>query len=1109
MVDRRRRLLAGPKLRRFQPAPRPDPFPFLDEESVPTEEDKRNALVKLSPNAGLSEEEADKYATTLKKYYEAEDAEALAQKKDNLKAQYRTPDGLLQITKNPVVRQEMDMSPDDDLVAKRALNRNFLATMYDKPNASPEELDALMREHSIKHWGINNPSQETFYTKTREDIAKTDEETKVYRSAAKAVATDVLGEELTNKRTSSSERFEKLAKANPKVITAQNRDQWYQTMVLMEDRIRHLSKNARFPAATILDLADKMTTGEPTEIDWNRGINALRNINPNDLKQALKIASIAGRELDPQGEMIETVVSNLAKRFGRDYTLRQGELADSKRALSEIQEKAKAGRLVIGEDAQGKPYYAMDGRPLPAWVTPVDPEKYAQHVKNLERETEGIRIIQTLQNFQEQVRDPVTPYFKGGLLGMAEGGVYDVAGFSKLLPLGLVRGPAGLMTMAKVIGDKHFLDLTYQNPDLNIRTASQMSSIMGLAESYGMKWKAEFLVGNYAIFKSMRTLSGTGKSLEAFKVFAKWNLVHQVEENLEELAQDTSSAVIQKLFADANPSTMKQESWNDLISDIATTRVQVAFAVAPLSLIGAGAATVRDLRNPMRDFMNPDALKSVGLSDEQVAEVMGAGGLEQAEKVFRKHYNTLTPDAVKAGFEYAAGLGEQGEVDAAMADPILPSIEPTILPDGTYKYNVIDADGKILSSHTDPDAAEMAWIRETERVNDEHAASMQDQANQQAVQQAEAEATARASDEGIEKEAEVKATAETVSPEGRLGTALTVDFEEHATPTEQESREVSQLQADVQSAGRGDVIILARPSDIQTTTGASTLGFVRAFEKATGKRVVFVASGTDQPLSFTGAVRRGDPNTIFLDAHGDRNVLALVGHEWSHTLEHTSPELHAEMIGRMKPLIVDWAKQEGILGQEVDAANITNEMVANIVGDAISNENFWNVMAQKNPSLFVRVRDAVLKFFNQFVGKIQKSEFGTEAFIKDVGQMRDVVADIMDRAGQGTEAGAAVEGVSFAPAAASSLRSANFKAWFKKSVVVDKYGNPMIVYHGTKGDFMVFRHSNDLGFHFGTVQAANERLEVTLGISGERDGNPATSLEGTSRRKELTLFPYI
>ena len=61
----------------------------------------------------------------------------------------------------------------------------------------------------------------------------------------------------------------------------------------------------------------------------------------------------------------------------------------------------------------------------------------------------------------------------------------------------------------------------------------------------------------------------------------------------------------------------------------------------------------------------------------------------------------------------------------------------------------------------------------------------------------------------------------------------------------------------------------------------------------------------------------------------------------------------------------------------------------------------------------------------------------------------------------------------------ADFKSPAFKAWFKKSKVVEPDGTPAVVYHGTNslGDFQVFRQNNDIGHHFGTAKAANDRLD--------------------------------
>lgn len=70
-----------------------------------------------------------------------------------------------------------------------------------------------------------------------------------------------------------------------------------------------------------------------------------------------------------------------------------------------------------------------------------------------------------------------------------------------------------------------------------------------------------------------------------------------------------------------------------------------------------------------------------------------------------------------------------------------------------------------------------------------------------------------------------------------------------------------------------------------------------------------------------------------------------------------------------------------------------------------------------------------------------------------------------------------------------------FRQWFGESKVVGEDGKPMVVYHGTFGDFDTFEQTKDIGYHFGTAKAARDRLRG-LGkkmASGTRPASGAAS----------------
>jgi hypothetical protein len=128
---------------------------------------------------------------------------------------------------------------------------------------------------------------------------------------------------------------------------------------------------------------------------------------------------------------------------------------------------------------------------------------------------------------------------------------------------------------------------------------------------------------------------------------------------------------------------------------------------------------------------------------------------------------------------------------------------------------------------------------------------------------------------------------------------------------------------------------------VETRYSKALKDTIAGFERVFGKEVMFLCSGTDRVLPFDGLVLPERPNTIFLDADGDANVAALLGHEWAHTLQITNPQLHREMTDAMRPLVIDWLTQEGLLKQEgYGEGQVTEELVSNIIGDAFARPEF-------------------------------------------------------------------------------------------------------------------------------------------------------------------------
>lgn len=82
-----------------------------------------------------------------------------------------------------------------------------------------------------------------------------------------------------------------------------------------------------------------------------------------------------------------------------------------------------------------------------------------------------------------------------------------------------------------------------------------------------------------------------------------------------------------------------------------------------------------------------------------------------------------------------------------------------------------------------------------------------------------------------------------------------------------------------------------------------------------------------------------------------------------------------------------------------------------------------------------------------------------------------------------------------------------FRKWFGKSKVVDKDGSPKVVYHGTEVSFDKFERSEDIGFHFGSEEAANTALMHAAGL--DKDVHTLADLEPEAAEGHRVLPVYL
>ncbi len=201
----------------------------------------------------------------------------------------------------------------------------------------------------------------------------------------------------------------------------------------------------------------------------------------------------------------------------------------------------------------------------------------------------------------------------------------------------------------------------------------------------------------------------------------------------------------------------------------------------------------------------------------------------------------------------------------------------------------------------------------------------------------------------------------------------------------------------IKFAGASDEIFFTPAGDV------GEIGKVAAVAKLFGKQVfAFDAkdaarAGLKGNAFYTHAKY---PNTIFIAKNSPQPMLQLLGHELTHSLKNDSPELYealnkyvhenvkAEKTNKYKESL----KNSEAYGK-LDAEDITEEYLGNVVGHLFGQKSFWEKMARKEPTLFERV----LNMVRDMVAKITSTWSGAGQTLKDVNEVEKVTATVFSK----------------------------------------------------------------------------------------------------------------
>ena len=659
-------------------------------------------------------------------------------------------------------------------------------------------------------------------------------------------------------------------------------------------------------------------------------------------------------------------------------------------------------RVLEERDAinQGNARIAPDGSwfydpslKVPGARKPTADEAAAQ-LGNLDALGQSTQVLRELTKAFRQIDKPPTMFsktFLGGIPSLIEGGA--VGYWDNFAPMALASSGWGTAFYMIGVGSQYTERMLADNPGMNPRLATGLGLIGAGFERFtdAFEWK---ITTGMLTKQLLVTLRNKGPM-----AFAKQLQAGFFMEAGAEGVQDFATAAINKIGQtiahdiDPNMDVGKIESWGKISNDWIDQRPEVLGQVFVGSFIGSGIGTYRHLKDPERLLYNPDELKRYGLSPKEIDDVLTTVDKGERDTKFSEMVLSRTPEQI-AGAKILRQEDAAAATGASVSTEENPqaTLETEVLPDGRRVWHVLDENGERIHENLEADVA----ISEL--------TAYQTQLDREAIQQ---QAEQAVSEEEVARTAEAEAVWEQLPAEDKTTAANIVEFSYAKPESPDQQRRLDLIKEVVaernKKLGTKDTVQLAVADVPSTRAGQSAANFINWFQTAFGKRVQFVGSENGQPLSFTGMVAKADPNTIFLNVAGNRNILSLVGHEWSHTLEKTNPQLWASVVTQIKPLVVDWAKEMGKIDSSYDADQATPEFIANVIGDAFGDPEFWARVKQKDAGLFQRMLDAIKQWFDTITDRF--SEYQTQApdVIKDWESIRNIVAAAMEKAREGPE----------------------------------------------------------------------------------------------------------